>query len=214
MNEIVGKFLLSRDEFILRLHLRQPVFIYNTFRLLSKHRQRIQKFKETGDLNDIYKNKLEKVCIFHDVAYSDSKDLAKRTASDKALKDKQNEISLNFKYDGYQRGLESMVYKFCDKQTRSGAISTSTARVILNEVLVQELHNPVIKKFKKRKVCSRLKENILAVDLVEMGSLSTFYCGVNYVLCVIDIFIKHAWVKPLTDQKAKTVLNGFMGIVY
>ena len=54
----------------------------------------------------------------------------------------------------------------------------------------------------------------MAVDLVEMGSLSTFYWGVNYVLCVIDIFIKHACVKPLTDQKAKTVLNGFMGIVY
>ena len=133
-------------------------------------------------------------------AYSDSKDLAKRTISDKILKDRAYEKARNPKYDGYQRGLESMAYKVFDKKTGSG--------VSVNEELPQELHKPMIEKFKRKKFCTRFKDNIWAADLAGVGSLSSFNRGVKYLLCVID-----AWVKPLKDKKAKTVLHGFIEIV-
>ena len=68
------------------IHLRQPQFTYSACGPFTKHEQRIQKFKETGDTNYIYKNELDKDCFAHDAAYSDSKDLTKRTAADKILK--------------------------------------------------------------------------------------------------------------------------------
>ena len=71
----------------------------------------------------------------------------------------------------------------------------------------------MIKKFKRRKVYARLKDNISAADLAEMGSLSSKNQGVKYLLCVVDIFIKYAWVKTLKDKKAKTAVNGFIEIV-
>ena len=67
---------------------------------------------ETGDTRYIYRNELDKACFQHDMAYGDSKDLKRRTQSDKALKDKAFAIASNPKYDGYQRGLASIVYKF------------------------------------------------------------------------------------------------------
>ena len=88
----------------------------------------------------IYKNKLDKACFSYDTAYADSKDLAMRTVSDKVLKDSPYEISLIPKYDGYQRELGSMVYKFFDEKIGSD--------VNVNEVLVQELHKPVNIEFK------------------------------------------------------------------
>ena len=78
----------------------------------TKNKERTQKFKETGDTKYIYKNELDKACFQHDMAYGDFKDLARRTASDKVLRDKAFNIAKNPKYDGYQRGLASMVYKF------------------------------------------------------------------------------------------------------
>ena len=81
--------------------------------LLNK-KQRIQKFKETGDTNYIYKNELDKACFTQDAAYSDSKDLTKRTV--KMLRNRAFNIAKDPKYDGYQRGLASMVYKFFDKK--------------------------------------------------------------------------------------------------
>ena len=77
-----------------------------------KRRKRIQKVRETGNLKHLYRNELDKSCFAHDVAYSDSKDLAKRTISDKTLKDRAYEIARNPKFDGYQRALASMVNKF------------------------------------------------------------------------------------------------------
>ena len=67
---------------------------------------------QTGDTNYIYKNDLDKACFQHDMAYGKDKDLERRTQSDKVLKDKAFEIANNPKYDGYQKGLASMVYKF------------------------------------------------------------------------------------------------------
>ena len=79
---------------------------------LLKTRKGIQKFKETVDKSYIYKNELDKACFQHDMAYGDFKDLKRRTASDKDLRDKAFNIAKNPKYDGYQRGLACMVYNF------------------------------------------------------------------------------------------------------
>ena len=70
------------------MHLRQPQFTYSACGPFTKHKQRIQKFKETGDTNDIYKNELDKAYFAHDAAYSDSKHITKRTIADKILRDK------------------------------------------------------------------------------------------------------------------------------
>ena len=100
------------------LHFKQAGFTYSACEPFTKNRERIQKFRETGTLKHLYnRNKLEKYCFAHDAAYSDSKDLAKRTISDKILKERAYEIARNCKYDGYQRALASMVYKFFDEKT-------------------------------------------------------------------------------------------------
>ena len=98
----------------------------------------------------------------------------------------------------YQRALASMVYKFFDKKTRSG--------VNANEQLAEELHKPVTKRFKRRKVYARFKDNIWAVDLADMESLSSKNKNVKYLLCFIDVLTKCSWVKPLKDKKVKQFL--------
>ena len=82
-----------------QLHLRQPWYTYNGYSAFTKLGERIQKFKETGDLNHIYKNKLDRVCFALDVAYT--KDLAKRTISDSFFKDRTYENAINYKYVEY-----------------------------------------------------------------------------------------------------------------
>ena len=114
MNGIINKFLLAGDKFLTGMHLRQPQFTYSACGPFTKPKQRIQKFKETGDTNYIYKDELDKACFAHDGAYFDSKDLTKRTIAGKVLKGKVFNIAKDPKYDGYQRGLASMVYKFFD----------------------------------------------------------------------------------------------------
>ena len=104
---------------------------------------------QTGDTNYIYKNELDKTGFAHDAAYSDSKDLAKRTAADKFLRDKAFNIAKNPKYDGYQRGLASMVYKFFDKKSKGSGIKN---KIKQNQQLGKELHKPIIRKFRKRRV--------------------------------------------------------------
>ena len=95
MNTIIGKFLLTRDKFILELHLKQPVFTYSVCGPFTKHCERIKKFRETGSLRHLYRNDLDKACFAHDAAYSDSKGLSKRTISDKILRDRTYEIARN-----------------------------------------------------------------------------------------------------------------------
>ena len=92
--------------------LGKPGFTYSAYRPFTKNKERIQKFKETGDTNYIHKNELDKPCFEHDMAYGDFKDLAKRIASDKVLRDKTFNTAKNPKYDGYQRGLASMTIFF------------------------------------------------------------------------------------------------------
>ena len=104
------------------------------------------------------------------------------------MKNTTYEIPRNCVYDGYQRALASIVYKFFDKKTVSG--------ISVNEKLAEELQKPVTKKIKGGKVYARFKDNIWAVDLVEMET-SSKNKNVKYLLCVIDVFTKDAWVKSL-----------------
>ena len=83
MNEIVNEYLLTDDKFMPEMHLKQPGFTYSACGTFTKNKERIQKFKETGDKNYIYKNELDKASFQHDTAYGDFEDLARRTASDK-----------------------------------------------------------------------------------------------------------------------------------
>ena len=130
------------------MHLKQPWFTYSTCGPFTKIKERIQKFKETGDTSYIYKNELDKVCFQHDIAYRDFKDLARRTASDKVLKDKAFNIAKNPKYDGYERGLASMVYKFFDKKSKGGGVANN--KIKQNLQLAKELHKPIIRNLKKK----------------------------------------------------------------
>ena len=152
MNKVVNKFLLADDKFIPEMHLKQSGFTYSTCGPFTKNKEIIQKFKETGDTSYIYKNELDKACFQHDMAYGNFKDLARRTASDKVLRDKASNIAKTPKYDGYQRGLASMVYNFFNKKSASlpdKSVSGSGVNIEVkhNEQLAEELHKPIIRKF-------------------------------------------------------------------
>ena len=86
MNKIVNKFLLAREKFMPEMHLKQPGYTYSDCRPFTKNKERIKIFKETGDTKYIYRNELDKACFQHDSAYGNFEDLAKKTASDKGLK--------------------------------------------------------------------------------------------------------------------------------
>ena len=117
------------------------------------------------------------------MVYGKSKDVVKRTQLEKILKDKAFKNASNPKYDDYQRGLVSMVYKFFDKNSKGSGITNEP-----NYQLANELHKPIIRKFQKRKVYSYFKDNIWGVDLADMQSLSKYNEGIKYLLCAIDLF--------------------------
>ena len=123
MNEIINKFLLVGDKFMPEMHLKQLGFTYIACGLFTKNKERIEKFMKTGNTDFIYKNELDKACFQHDMPYGKSKDLVKRTQSDKVLRNKAFKIASDRKYDGYQRGLASMVYKFFDKTSKESGIN-------------------------------------------------------------------------------------------
>ena len=116
MNEIVNTFLLTVDKFMPEMHLRQPGVTHNACGPFTKNKERIEKFMKTGNTGFTYKNEPNKACLQHNMAYRNFKDLARRTAPDKVLRDKAFKIAKNPKCDGYPRGLASMVYKFFDKK--------------------------------------------------------------------------------------------------
>ena len=127
------------------MHLKQPRFTDSACGPFTKNKERIQKFKETGDTSYIYKNELDKACFQYDMAYGDFKDLARRTASDKVWRDKAFNAAKNRKCDGYQRGLASMVYKFCDKKSKGSDVANNEVKENLQ--LAKELHKPIIRNF-------------------------------------------------------------------
>ena len=122
MNEIVNKCLLAGDKFMTEMHLKQPGFTYSACEPFTKNKERNQKFKETGDTSYIYKKELDKACFQHDIASRDFKGLERRTASGKVLRDKAFNIAKNPKYNGYQKVLASMVYKFFDKKSAGSSV--------------------------------------------------------------------------------------------
>ena len=214
MDNIINKFLLAGDTFMPEMHLRQPHFTYSACGPFTKHKQRIQKFKETGDTNYIYKNELDKACFAHDAAYGDSKDLTKRTVADKILRNRAFNIAKDKKYDGYQRGLAAMVYNFLDKKSKgSGAKHVNIKLTPQNQQLAEELHKPIIRKFEKRKVHAAFKDNIWGADLADMQLLSKYNKGIRFLLCVIDVFSKYAWVVPLKDKKGISIATAFQSIL-
>ena len=156
MNKVINKFLLAGDKFMPEMHLRQPRFVYSACGPFSRHKERIKEFKRAGDTRYIYRNELDKAYFQHDSAYADHKDLINRTETDKVLRDKAYDIASNPKYDGYQRSLASMVYKFFDK--KSTAKPSSLKRIASSSILADGRHKPIIRKFNKRKVYSQFKD--------------------------------------------------------
>ena len=146
MNDIINKFLLVGDKCMPEMHPEQPGFTYSACGPFTKNKERIQKFKQTGDSRYIYRNELDKACFQHDMAYGDFKDLKRRTDADNVLRDKAFNIAKNPKYDGYQRGLASMIYKFFDKKTKDSAITHANKSIPQNERLAEERHEPIIRK--------------------------------------------------------------------
>ena len=110
-----------------QMHLRQPGFTYSACGLFKKSKERIQRFMQTGNTDFIYKKELDKACFQNDMNYGKSKDLIKRTQSDKVLTDKAFKIANDPKHDGYERGLASIVYEFL--------IKNLVEAVLLNQII-------------------------------------------------------------------------------
>ena len=197
---------MAGDKFMPEMHLKQPGFTHIACGHFSKSKEPIQKFIQTGKADAIYRNELDKACFQNDMAYGKSKDLAKRTQSDKVLRDKAFKITSNPKYDGYKRGLASMVYKFFDKMSSGTGVDPEQ-----NYQLANEVHRQIIRKFKRRKVYSSFRDNVWGVDLADMESLSK-YKGIKYLLCAIDLFSKYAWIFPLKGKTGTTIVNSLRKI--
>ena len=200
------------------MHLRQPGFTYSACGTFTKNKERIKKFKKTGDSRHIYRNELDKACFQHDMVHRDFKNFKKRAAADKVFREKAFNIAKDPKYDEYQRALASMVYKFFDKKTKGSGVTTLANKspiksILQNEQLAEELHKPIIRKFKKRKVYSAFKDNICGADVADMQLISKFNKGFRFLLCVIDIFSKYAWVVPLKNKKGVSIDNAFQKIL-
>ena len=108
-----------------------------------------------------------------------------------------------------------MVYKFFDKKSASITDKSAAGSVVVNNEIKQnlqlseELHKPIIKNFKNRKVWSGFKDNIWGADLVDMQLIIKFNKGFRLLLCVINIFSKYARVVPLQDKKGVTIVSAF-----
>ena len=124
------------------------------------------------------------------------------------MRDKAFEIAMDPKYDGYQRRLASMVHKFFDKKSGGSGILNEP-----NYQLADELHKPIIRKFKKKKVYSSFRDNIWGIYLADMQLLSKYNKGNKYLLGAIDLFSKYAWVVPLKDKKGTSIVNAFQKII-
>ena len=153
MNEIVNKLLLVGDTFMPEMHLREPGFTYSACGPFTKNKERIQRFKETGDTSYINKNELDKACFQHDMAYGNFKDLTKRTIADKVLRDTAFKVASDQKYDGYKRGLASMVYRFFDKKSQGSELANNKENMQLGD----ELHKPNIEKSTKERCILHLE---------------------------------------------------------
>lgn len=180
MNNITNKFL--GDKFIPEIHLRQHGFTY------ADHYKniRIQKFKEIGYLRHIYQKELHKAYFQQDRAQGAYKDISRKIAFSKVLSVKAFAIASNTQYNGYLRGLSSMVNKFYERKSRDTATYIVTGIVSEYEQLSNELHKTITKIFEKRKVSSSLQDNIWDVDF------------------------RNAKVAPLKYEKGIIITNAFL----
>ena len=103
--------------------------------------------------------------------------------------------------------------KFFDKETKGSGVTLTNKSIPQNEQLADELHTPIIGKFKRREVYSAFKDNIWAADLADMQLISKFNKGFKFLLCVIDIYSKYAWVVPLKDKKVIIIADAFQSIL-
>ena len=161
-----------------------------------------------GKLSHILKNRLDAACFQYDSAYAKYKDRLNRKKSDAVLKNKALKIAMDPRINGYQRGLASIVYKIFDKRTRGSGLKCDK-RLNENKQLAEELHKPIIKNFKRRKVYSSFKDHIWGVDLADIPLISKFNKGIKYLLCAFDLFSRYSWVIPLKNKKGDSIVEGF-----
>ena len=128
---------------------------------------------------------MDKACFQHDTTYNKYKNLEKRIQSDKVLKDKDFKIEKTPEYNGYEHALVSMVYRFFQKKFGSGLVKNTIKE---NQQLANEIHKPIIRKFKKRKVYSSYKDNIWGYDLADMELIAKYNKKIS-IYCVFSIFL-------------------------
>ena len=152
--------------------------------------------------------------VFNMILLMLSKDRLNRNQSDIVVKNKALKIATDPRVNGYQRGLASMVYKFFNERTKGSGINLQ-ANSLNNEILAEELHKPIIKNFKRRKIYSSFKDNIWVVDLAMqfMQLISKYNKGIRYLLCATDLFSRYAWVIPLKNKKGESIVEGFKKIL-
>ena len=155
---------------------------------LQKTKKQYKNLKKQ-EIQYIYQNDLDKVCFKHDMVYEDAKNLTRRTASDKILRDKAFNIAKNPKYDGYQRCLASVFNNFLEKKTSGSGIKN---KIISSKELAENLHKPIIKKFKKIKVQSSFIYSIWGTDQADMQLIGKFNKGIHFLLCLFNISSKYA----------------------
>ena len=152
-SDIINKFLLIGDMFMPELHLWDAkVKKYSACGPFTKHHQRIDQFMKDSRNKNIAKNKLDAACFQHDSAYNKYKNSLNRKQSNVVFKNKALKIAIDPKVNEQQRSLAAMVYKFFNERTKVSGIEIKQ--------LPEELHKPIIRNFKRRKMYSSFKDNI------------------------------------------------------
>ena len=134
----------------------------------------------------------------------------KRQKSDKGLRDKSCKIASNSEYDAYERGLASIMYTLL--KSKDSGVATTANEFLSNQQLANEFNKPIIRKYFKK--YSSFKENIWGADLVDIQLISKCNNGIRYLLYVINLFSKYAWVVPWKDRKGITITDAFQSILY
>ena len=140
--------------------------------------------------------------------YGKYKDLTKRTESDKMLKGFK--IAGNPNYDGYQRGLVSIVYKFLNTKSEVSGVAILVNKSMSNQL---QLDKPNIRQFKRKRVYSSFKYNIWGAHLADMQLLSKYNKEIRYLSCAIDLFTNYVWVALLKDKKGIATVNAYQSIL-
>ena len=212
-SDIIIKFLLIGDKFFPEMHLWDPkVKKYSACGPFTRRQKRTDMFIKDGRLSHILKNRLDAACFQHDSAHAKYEDRLNRKQSDIVLKNKALKIATDPRVNGYQRGLASMVYKFFNERTKGFRINNK-GNLLVNSQLAEELHKPIIKNFKRRKVYSSFKDNIWDVDLADMQLINKYNKEIRYLFCVNDLFSRYAWVIPLKNKKGESIVEGFKKIL-